>query len=76
MARRKAARAAGPSDESLRIARTITYYQTCLDAAVPHETARELWAHDMTRPFEAGEHVSATMARALELSARQGAAQP
>ncbi|MFJ7275310.1 hypothetical protein [Kitasatospora sp. NPDC098663] len=76
MARRKAARAAGPSDESLRIARTITYYQTCLDAAVPHETARELWAHDMNSPFAAGEHVSVDAARLLEERAHREAVQP
>ncbi|MFI2609671.1 hypothetical protein [Kitasatospora sp. NPDC018619] len=75
MARRKT-RAAGPSDEALRIARTIAYYQVCLDSTVPHETARELWAHDMTTPFEAGDHVSAAMARDLEERARREAAQP
>ncbi|WP_328953662.1 hypothetical protein [Kitasatospora purpeofusca] len=73
MARRKT-RASGPSDESLRIARTITYYQTCLDSSVPHETARELWAHDMATPFAAGVHVSAAFARGLEAAAHREAA--
>ncbi|MFF4922899.1 MULTISPECIES: hypothetical protein [unclassified Kitasatospora] len=76
MARRKAARAAGPSDESLRIARTIVYYEACLDSEVPHAMARELWAHDMTTPFAAGEHVSMEAARLLEDRARREAAQP
>ncbi|MFD4397847.1 hypothetical protein [Kitasatospora sp. NPDC058478] len=74
MARRKT-RTAGPSGEALRIARTIAYYQTCLDSSVPHETARELWAHDMTTPFEAGVHVSAAFARELETAAHREAAQ-
>ncbi|MFJ2775705.1 hypothetical protein [Kitasatospora sp. NPDC087315] len=75
MARRKT-RAAGPSDESLRIARTIVYYEACLDSEVPHAVARELWAHDMTSPFAAGEHVSDGAARLLEERARREAAQP
>ncbi|MFC8717601.1 hypothetical protein [Kitasatospora sp. NPDC057198] len=74
MARRKT-RASGPSDESLRIARTIVYYEACLDREVPHAVARELWAHDMTTPFAAGEHVSADAARLLEARARREAAQ-
>lgn len=55
VARRKT-RAAGPSDEALRIVRTIVYCEACLDAEVPHAVARELWAHDMKLPFEAGKH--------------------
>ncbi|MFJ1754198.1 hypothetical protein [Kitasatospora sp. NPDC088134] len=74
MARRKT-RASGPSDESLRIARTIVYYEACLDREVPHAVARELWAHDMNSPFAAGEHVSADAARLLEARARREAAQ-
>ncbi|MCX4751453.1 hypothetical protein OG455_39145 [Kitasatospora sp. NBC_01287] len=73
MARRKT-RAAGPSDESLRIARTIVYYEACLDSEVPHAVARELWAHDMNSPFATGEHVSADAARLLEERARREAA--
>ncbi|WP_031067025.1 hypothetical protein [Streptomyces sp. NRRL WC-3742] len=72
MARRKT-RAAGPSDESLRIARTIVYYEACLDREVPHAVARELWAHDMNLPFAAGAHVSVDAARLLEERARREA---
>ncbi|GAA1403207.1 hypothetical protein GCM10009639_47650 [Kitasatospora putterlickiae] len=75
MARRKT-RTSGPSGESLRIARTIVYYEACLDSEVPHAMARELWAHDMTTPFAAGEHVSVEAARLLEARARREAAQP
>ncbi|MFG2692019.1 hypothetical protein [Kitasatospora sp. NPDC048407] len=70
MARRKT-RAARPSDEALRIARTIVYYEAGLDSEVPHGTARELWAHDMNLPFTAGVHVSADAARLLEERARR-----
>ncbi|MFI9786830.1 hypothetical protein ACIHEI_25495 [Kitasatospora sp. NPDC051984] len=72
MARRKT-RAAGPSDESLRITRTIVYYEACLDSEVPHAMARELWAHDMNFSFAAGEHVSMDTARLLEERARRDA---
>ncbi|GGQ88970.1 hypothetical protein [Kitasatospora griseola] len=65
MARRKT-RAAGPSGEALRIARTIVYHEACLDAEVPHAVARELWAHDMKLPFGAGKHISVEAARLLE----------
>ncbi|MFD7641351.1 hypothetical protein ACFV4P_11920 [Kitasatospora sp. NPDC059795] len=75
MARRKT-RASGPSDEALRLARTIVYYEACLDSEVPHETARKLWAHDMTTPFAAGEHISTDAARLLEERAHKEAAQP
>ncbi|MGW2539382.1 hypothetical protein ACWC5I_00540 [Kitasatospora sp. NPDC001574] len=75
MARRKTP-ASGPSDESLRIARTIVYYESCLDSEVPHAVARELWAHDMTLPFAAGEHVSVEAARLLEERAHRETAQP
>ncbi|WP_441248952.1 hypothetical protein [Kitasatospora sp. McL0602] len=74
MARRKARRDSGPSDEAIRTARTITYYEACLDSEVPHAVARELWAHDMTKPFTAGTHVSETDARLLEERALLGAA--
>ncbi|MFJ5924812.1 hypothetical protein ACIQF6_19640 [Kitasatospora sp. NPDC092948] len=73
MARRKT-QTAGPSDEALRIARTIVYYEACLDSEVPHAVARELWAHDMKLPFAAGEHVSADVARLLEERAHREAA--
>ncbi|MFF4815074.1 hypothetical protein ACFY2K_10855 [Kitasatospora sp. NPDC001309] len=72
MARRKT-RAAGPSDESLRIARTIVYYEACLDSEVPHAVARELWAHDMNTPFRAGRALSSETARHLEAAARANA---
>ncbi|MFF2625300.1 hypothetical protein ACFVUN_05945 [Kitasatospora griseola] len=65
MARRKT-RAAGPSDEALRIARTIVYCEACLDAEVPHAVARGLWAHDMKLPFAAGEDISVEAARLPE----------
>ncbi|WP_369185063.1 hypothetical protein [Streptomyces sp. Y1] len=73
MARRKT-RVAGPSGESLRIARTIVYYEACLDSEVPQAVARELWAHDMNSPFAAGEHVSVNAARLLEERAQREAA--
>ncbi|WP_406206859.1 hypothetical protein OH807_33675 [Kitasatospora sp. NBC_01560] len=71
MARRKATRADGPSGEALRIARTIVYYEACLDSEVPHAVARELWSHDMNLPFAAGEHVPWDAARLLEERARR-----
>lgn len=72
MARRKT-RAAGPSDESLRIARTIAYYEACLDREVPHAVARELWAHDMNTAFREGPAVSAETAQLLEAAAHRTA---
>ncbi|PJN21467.1 hypothetical protein [Kitasatospora sp. CB02891] len=65
MARRKT-RAAGPTDEVLRIARTVVYCDACLDAEVPLAVAHELWAHDMKLPFAAGEDISVEAARLLE----------
>ncbi|MEZ0067089.1 hypothetical protein ABIA32_003102 [Streptacidiphilus sp. MAP12-20] len=61
--------------EALRVARTLVYYEACLDHEVPHAAARELWAHDMTLPFRAGEHVTESMARLLEVQAQQEAAE-
>ncbi|MGX4735320.1 hypothetical protein [Kitasatospora griseola] len=63
---RRRTRAVGPSDEALRIARTIVYCEACLDAEVPHAVAHELWAHDMKLPFAAGEDISVEAARLLE----------
>ncbi|MFF0393266.1 hypothetical protein ACFYS8_31900 [Kitasatospora sp. NPDC004615] len=59
----------------MRIARTIVYYEACLDSEVPDAAARELWAHDMTTPFAAGEHVTVDAARLLEERARREAAE-
>ncbi|GHF63160.1 hypothetical protein GCM10018790_46240 [Kitasatospora xanthocidica] len=73
---RRKTRASGPSDESLRIARTIVCYEACPDSEVPHAVARGLWAHDMNSPFAAGEHVSVNAARPMEERACREAAQP
>jgi hypothetical protein len=75
MARDESCSHDGPDTEILRVARTLVYYEACLDQQVPHAAARELWAHDMTLPFQAGEHVTESMARLLEVQARQEAAQ-
>ncbi|MEW2033137.1 hypothetical protein AB0901_21880 [Streptomyces roseifaciens] len=74
MARRKSRAASGPSNEALRIARTIAYYGACLDQGVTHEQAGALWAHDMTQPFPSctGDVPPALLAR-LESEARRDA---
>ncbi|WP_162890079.1 hypothetical protein [Streptomyces olivoreticuli] len=74
MARRKTRASGGPSNEALRIARTIAYYGACLDRGVTHEQARALWAHDMTRPFTvcSGDMPLALLAR-LEAEAQRDA---
>ncbi|MFD8318930.1 hypothetical protein [Kitasatospora purpeofusca] len=74
MARRKARRSTGPSNEAQRIARTITYYEVCLADEIPRTAQMELWAADFSRPFAAGEHVSPELAARLEDAAQAEAA--